>query len=142
MKKSKKLIWEKAYDYENCFDLRVQNPDDVDKDFLMELLKVVDKAPAGQNFNKRAFRLFRTWVINPSEILPKFAFEKLDSWSFSEGNTAKGTDKQAAAQRLWDALFCARPDGNRRITESKNGKIRSEEFNLWWPKQKECQQIE
>ena len=83
MKKSKKLIWERAYGFDDRFDLRVKNPDDADKNFLMELLKIVDKAPAGQNFNKRAFRLFKAWVINPSEILPEFAFRKLDFLLFS-----------------------------------------------------------
>jgi len=145
MNKSKKLSWEKAYDCEDCFELRVKNPEDVDRDYrdyLLKLLKIVDKAPAGKDFNKRAFSQFEAWIKNPNEILPEFAFATLDSWSFSEGNNAKGKDKQTATQRLWDALFCSRPNGGRRLTDPKvlgGKKIIKEKFDLWWEKQKDCQ---
>jgi len=142
MNKSKKLSWEKAYDCNDCFDLRVKNPEDVDRDCLLKLLKIVDKAPAGKDFNKIAFCQFDTWIKNPNEILLEFAFATLDSWSFSDGTNAKGKDKQIAAQRLWDALFCSRPNGGRRLTDPKvlgGKKIIKEKFDLWWPKQKHCQ---
>jgi len=144
MNKSKKLLWGKAYNSDDCFDLRVQNPDDVDKVFLMEFLKNLKKAPAGKNFNKKAYDQFKAWIQNPKEILPEFAFATLDSWSFSEGTNAKNTDKQTAARDLWDALFCVRPDGDRRLTDpnvSGGKKIIKEKFDLWWPKQKDCQKI-
>lgn len=145
MNKSKKLSWERAYDCDDCFDLRVKKPEDVDRDYLLERLKIVDEAPAGKNFNKKAFRQFETWMKNPNEILPEFAFATLDSWSFSEGSNAKKKAKQIAAQQLWDALFCSRPNGGRRLTDPKvsvGKKIIKGKFDRWWQEQKHFQSNE
>jgi len=141
MNKSRKLSWERAHDCDDCFDLQVKNTEDVDSDYLLKLLTIVDNASAGQNFNKKAFRQFEAWINNPNEVLPEFAFATLDSWSFSEGTNAKGKDKQTAARQLWDALFCSRPDGERRLTDPKisgGKKIIKERFDLWWPKGRGC----
>jgi len=141
MSESKKLSWKKAYDCDDCFDLQLKNPEDVDSDYLLKLLTIVDTASAPIGFNKRAFRQFEAWINDPNEVLPEFAFATLDSWSFSEGTNAKGTDKQMAAKQLWDALFCSRPDDERRLTDPKisaGKQIIKERFDLWWPKGHGC----
>jgi len=141
MNESKKLFWKKAYDCDDCFDLQVKNPEDVDSNHLMKLLTIVNSASAPIGFSKKAFSKFEVWINNPNGILLEFAFATLDSWSWSEGTNAKGTDRQMAARQLWDALFCSRPDEERRLTDPKisgGKKIIKERFDLWWPKGRGC----
>lgn len=140
MAKSQRLIWERFADWDDDFDLKLTNPEVIQIDHLEHLLNAVERADGcGRGFNKEASREFRRWFNNLESALGWKAYVRLSSWFLGE-SMYTDTSRAAAAQRLWDSLFCAAPE--RRLLDWRRGRIDHPEFEIWWQKQLKCQRYD
>ena len=135
----RKLKWERV---DNSFDLKVTNPNEVDVNKLKILLTTVkDTKSWGRYFNKHASQEFHRWLDDLDTPLKEQAYARLSNWFLCDMQFIRETDLAKAALELWKAMFCTIPE--RRLTDPKrDDKILRGEFDLWWPKQQECQQNE
>ena len=137
----RKLKWERV---NNSFDLRLINPDSTNVNVFKELLFNVErpKSDYKKDFNKRASKLFKQWFDSHCrEPLPESAYALLSNWFLGEG-PYQGKSRAMAAETLWEALFCEKPEHRLTNWRISGSKIVPERYKLWWPKQQECQQNE
>ncbi len=141
-KKDKKLKWERIDD---SFDLKLVNTDAVHNDLkrkLKELHKKVETSSANwrkdMHFNKKASDAFEKWFSDPSMPLPGYAYALLSNWFKTGLKFIVESPRGISALELWKSMFCAVPD-NRLTDPKKDYKILLAKFNLWWPKQQDCQ---
>jgi hypothetical protein len=125
------------------FDLALKNPESVNITSLHKLLKNVEESSANwrkdMHFNTRASEAFIDWLGAPSMPLPGYAYALLSNWFLTGLKFVRESPRGNAALEMWNNLFCAIPE--RRLTDPKrNDKIILHEFDLWWPKQQECQE--
>ena len=136
MKKNKKLKWQRVAD---SFDLRVVNPEVLNRNVLKTLLSCVEHTKSwGRNFSRPAKNEFLRWLDNCDTPLREQAYARLSNWFLCDMEFIRKTDLAKAALQFWDALFCSRPK-HRLTSPEKDHKIRPEKFILWWPEQLRCQ---
>ncbi len=138
MRESEKLKW---YRVGSSYHLKVINYKVVNTKKLKKLLGNVERPNPEYNksFNKRASQLFNRWFDDPSQPLREAAYTLLSNWFLNDCSASKSTRAEHAG-RLWDALFCVRPE--RRLTNWRisGSRVIPHEFNLWWKKQVKCQE--
>lgn len=135
--KSHRPIWQGFAVFDDDFDLKLTNPEVIQIDHLEHLLNAVETAEGcARGFNKEASHEFRKWFNDLENALGWKAYGRLSSW-FLGASMYTDTSRAAAAQRLWDSLFCATPE--RRLIDWKRGRIDPPEFAIWWQKQLKCQ---
>jgi hypothetical protein len=140
--RSQRLRWKRASMLEDCFDLQASNWQRLKTDRFRELLDDViqPKSDCGISFESQAGVKFREWLESPNVVLPEETYAVLNNWAFGEGLWYKGKSTAIAALHLWEALFCARPEIRLTDPKIRNGKkILPERFDLWWPRQLDCQ---
>lgn len=140
-KRSAKLKWKRV---KHGFDLQVLNPKDINVNELRKLLLNVETSSANwrkdMHFDQRASKVFREWFSCPSMPLPTYAYAKLSNWFLTHLEWVRESPRGRAALELWKVLFCAVPNLENRLTDTKkNYKILQGEFDLWWTKQQTCQ---
>ena len=118
-------------------------PDSVDLVTFAKLLTAVEDSSANwredMHFNTRASDAFKEWFGDPSEPLPEYAYALLSNWFLTRLKFIRESPRGHAALAMWNALFCAVPEG--RLTDPKrNDKVLPEVFGLWWDKQLKCQE--
>ena len=135
-----KLVWERATNFFGPVnDLVPENPKDVNVTILRQLLEKVEAYDHGvkQDLDAEASRLFSNWFDDPSQPLAERAYASISNWFMSEGPRYKDKERALAAEKLWKALFCAKP--SKRLTMPGRKKIIPEHFSIWWAKQQKCQ---
>jgi len=134
-----KLIWKRDTEISTRFDLVLVNTKNVNVKMITKLLENVEAYDpvVKQDFDAKASKLFRKWLGSPSQTLKEHAYASVSNWFMSEGPRYKDKRRAFAAERLWEALFCAKP--SQRLTNPGSKKIKPERFSTWWSKQKKCQ---
>jgi hypothetical protein len=133
-----KPSWEKLT---GTYDLKLKNPHVLNTKKYSELMKAValPTADFNKNFSVRCQTLFYKWLNNPHQPLPEAVYNLLSNWPLSGSKAARESSRSVAVWKLWDALFCVRPE--RRLTNWRisGEKVIDSEFEIWWKKQLDCQ---
>lgn len=145
MAEQKKLKWERIGD---SHDLRLVNVADANRSEIKKLLQQVEKDDPdfAIPFSRNASTLFRKWLDElrhdpERNRLTEKACSLLNNWFLGEGPAREKT-RALHAGKLWDVLFCARPDErwtDWRISEEKVAPDKMAVWDKWWKKQQECQ---
>ncbi len=134
------LRWERAFLREDCFDLRLVEPEALDIGLCRQLLDAVETADGinPSHFNADAGGEFQRWISNPSTPLRAQAYARLSNWFLTDKPDCRQSPLAQAASQPWNALFRVKPD-IRLTLPKRNHKILPERFDLWWAKQLHCQ---
>jgi len=122
-------------------DLQLENPGALDIDRCRQLIEALDKEDGiwPRHFNTDASKEFHRWLSNLNTPLREQAYARLSNWFLTDKESCRNSPLGQVALELWNALFCSKPDI--RLTNSKRDhKILRERFELWWPKQSDCQE--
>ncbi len=136
-----RLRWERASILEDCFDLQLKDPKDLDINRFRHLFEAVETSNGvwPPRFNKDAIKEFRRWFSDLNTPLREQAYARLSNWFLTDKEFCRNSPLGQAALELWNILFCARPD-IRLTYPKKDYKILRERFDLWWPRQLDCQE--
>jgi predicted RNase H-like HicB family nuclease len=127
------LTWKReAPSSVNNFDLVVENPDDVDRRKLEQLLNEVLKEKHRVFLSGRASEEFLRWFSDPSSPLKSEAYVLLSNWFMTRGGDRHSL-LATRCENLWDALFPCRPPA--RLSSSRPGRnhlVIAGAFDSFW----------
>ena len=107
---------------------------------VRRLVQEVHDKPSNRkiNFSRPAYEALVRWCEDPTKPLPSQAYARVSNWFLTDSKVDNPSPRSKAAERLWNALFCARPR-NRLTDPHDNGTVLETPFSAWWDRQQKCQ---
>jgi hypothetical protein len=120
----------------HSYDLRIENPAELNLKKLTELLDNLDQAVfRGTRLREEARAELRTWLQNSRLPLKSFAYALVSNWFLTNSPGDRNSSIARICQELWDELFAYRPEWPERLTDpSRNDTILRDRFEDFYSK--------